>query len=62
MDQIIIENIKCNNQFFMYVINFLVIELDLYICNILMLFLKINSSDVHESYRSEWLPDLVFGL
>lgn len=31
MDQIIIENIKRNNQFFMYVMNFLVIELDLYI-------------------------------
>lgn len=48
----------------MYVINFLVIVLDLYIHVIYvpMLFFKISSNDVHVSYRSEWPPDLVFGL
>lgn len=49
----------------MYVINFLVNVLDLYIHVIYvktMLFFKISSSDVIVSYRSERLPDLVFGL
>lgn len=43
----------------MYVINFLVNVLDLYIHVIYVCYF---SKSVAVSYRSEWLPDLVFGL